>query len=99
MSDEHVLVARKSLATIFKAFQQVGQGVVAQRLSLSDATISNWKNKDAETVSQILAAAGLKVVPSGHKCYEPRQMEAILTLAKAHLGQLDNTSSLQWEDE
>lgn len=98
MSDDTLFRARKNLTAIFRAFQQVGQSTVAKELSISDAQVSEWKTKDAEKAARILAAAGLKCVPISLKCYEPAQIEAILTLAKARISQIESADQLQWDD-
>lgn len=98
MSDETVLRARKSLSLIFKRLQEVGQNTVAKELSVSDATISGWKTKDAEMAAKVLAELGLKVVPVSLKCYHPDEIGALLKLAKMRLHAMDEPDELQWDE-
>lgn len=97
-SDDRVLRARKNLAAIFQRLSEVGQSVVAQRLSVSDATISRWKTEEGELAAKILAELGLKVVPIGLKCFDPAKIGAILQLAKAHLADIEGPEQLSWEE-
>lgn len=97
-SDDTVLRARKNLAAIFQRLSEVGQSVVAQRLSVSDATVSRWKTEDAELCAKLLAEIGLKVVPIGLKCFSPAKITAILQLAKDHLAGIEKADELAWDE-
>lgn len=91
--------ARKNLTLILQRLSSVGQATVATGLSLSEATVSRFKAEQAEQFSKILAILGLKVVPEHVRCYEPKQIEAVLALAKALLAQIESADQLVWEDE
>lgn len=99
MSDDTLLRSRKNLAAVLQALSQVGQSVVAQRHSVSDATVSRWKTEDAELAMKILAECGLKVVPVSLRCYHPEKIAAILQLAKAHLAEIEKPEQLAFGDE
>jgi hypothetical protein len=53
--------------------------------------------KDMFRALQILAAAGLKVVPADMQCFPPRKVQLLLELARDHLHQLENVEQLQWD--
>jgi hypothetical protein len=76
----------------------VGQARAAEALQTSESTISKLKSGELEMLAKLLAAIGVKCVPEHLRCYEPKQMEAILTLAKARLAQIDSTEQLAWEE-
>lgn len=91
--------AKKNLAAIFQRLASVGQANLAATLNVSESTISRWKTEEAEQVSRILAELGLKVVPVTLQCYEPKQLEAILTLAKARMETIHTAAELVWEEQ
>lgn len=65
---------------------------------MSESTVSRFKAEQAEPFAKLLAALGLKVVPEHVRCYEPKQIEAVLALAKARLAQIESAEALQWDD-
>jgi len=91
--------AKKNLTLIFQRLASVGGATVAEKLNVSESTVSRWKSEGAEQCARILAELGLKIVPEHVKCYEPKQIEAILALAKARLERIETTEQLVWEDE
>jgi len=91
--------SRKSLSLIIQRLASVGGATVAENLKVSESTISRWKSEGAEQCARILAELGIKCVPEHVKCYEPKQIEAILALAKARLERIETTEQLVWEDE
>lgn len=77
---------------------QVGQNVVAERMGVSESKVSRFKNGELAEMAGFLAAIGLKVVPETVKCFEPTKIEAILTLAKAHLAGIEGHAGLSFEE-
>lgn len=92
--------SRKNLSTILKALANVGQVRVAEAIGKDESTVSKMKDKDLPQLARILAACGLKVVPESVRCFDPRQIEAILHLAKARLAEIENSDQLglAWEE-
>lgn len=90
--------SRKNLSAILQGLASVGQAKLAEGLSVSEATVSRWKEKDAEQCARTLALMGLKVVPESMRCFDQQQIGAILTLAKQHMAQIENTEQLAWEE-
>lgn len=86
------------MSLVFAELSNVGENTVAERLNVADSTISKWKAEQAELAVKIIAQCGLKIVPERVRCYEPKQMEAILALAKARLERIETTDQLIWED-
>lgn len=90
--------ARKNLALILTRLSSVGQANVAEALQVSESLISKAKSGDLELFAKMLACVGIKCVPAHVRCYEPKQIEAVLALAKARLAQIESAEQLQWEE-
>lgn len=90
--------ARKNLATILRNLASVGQAPLARDLSTSETTVSRWKSEQLEFTARALAALELKVVPTSVTCFDPKRINAVLELARAHLNQIDTPEKLAWED-
>lgn len=90
--------ARKNLQAIFQRLSLVGQTNLANALSVSESTISRWKAEQAEQCAKALGALGLKVVPVDMRCFDPKQIDAILQLAKSHLADIEHTDQLAWDE-
>ncbi len=90
--------ARKNLSAILHGLASVGQVRIAEGLGTSEATVSRWKETQAEQCARALALMGLKVVPETMRCFDQAQIGAILTLAKSHMAQIENTEQLAWDE-
>lgn len=91
--------ARNLSSTVLKSVQDPGrQAAIAVAMGVSESTISRLKNEHLDTLCGILAHAGLKIVPVEMKCFPPEKIDALLTLAKAHLASIENADELVWED-
>lgn len=90
--------ARKNLQAILRRLSSVGQASLATGLNVSEATISRWKAEQLEQCARAISLLGLKVVPQEMRCYHPQKIDAILTLAKAHLEGMDGAESLAWDE-
>lgn len=99
LSPEQTLASRKSLSAIFNGLQRVGQVHVAQALSVSEGTISRLKSEEMPRFADLLTVCGLKVVPEGFRCYEPKVIDALLVLAKEKLNRMQGSAELEWEPE
>lgn len=77
--------ARKNLASIFQGLSTVTQVKVAERLELSEPTISRMKEKEAAEMARFLAACGLKVVPERYECEDPVYLSSLKLLASRYL--------------
>lgn len=91
--------SRKNERTILQHLARHGQNVVAEKMGISESKVSRFKNGELAEMAGFLAAIGLKVVPEEVKCFEPKKIDAILELAKAHLNQIECSSGLSFEDE
>ncbi len=73
------------------------QTAIAAAMCVSESTVSRAKTEHLETLCQILAHAGLKIVPTEAKCFPADKVEALLTLARSHLASMETHESLVWE--
>ena len=89
---------RKNLTAILQRLASVGQVALAEALNVSESTVSRWQAEQAERCAQALAVLGLKVVPIEMRCFDPKQIDAILQLAKTQLAKIENTDQLAWDE-
>ena len=90
--------ARKNVQAIFQRLSSLGQARLAESLGVSEATISRWKAEQVEQCAKALSALGLKVVPETARCFNPKKIDAILELAKAHLEGMNGSEGLEWDE-
>jgi hypothetical protein len=88
--------ATKIEGVIFDALHRRGQTGVAADLGVAESTISAAKSGDIPKVARILAACGLKVVPTTAQCHAPEYMQALRTFARMAMDQPEPTQ-LDWE--
>jgi transcriptional regulator with XRE-family HTH domain len=90
---------RKYQSTTLQAVVRVGQIDIAAQIGIDDSTVSRFMSdeKGMARALQILAAAGLKVVPADMQCFPPRKVQLLLELARDHLKQLETVEQLQWD--
>lgn len=92
--------ARKANAMLLQALKAPGSQVaIAASLGASESTISRIKNERLHECLMFLYAAGFKVVPQGRVCVDPVKFEAVMTLARAAMGDEETARKLVWEDE
>lgn len=89
--------SRKFQALVLQRLSSVGQVGVSELLGVSEATVSRFVKDDLERACQVLAAAGLKVVPGEMKCYDPEWIDAVFKLARAGMNQVDNVEQLSFD--
>lgn len=90
--------ARKSYSTVLRALQEPGRQVAAATaMGVSESTVSRIKTDQIEQVCLLLACVGLKVIPTSMECVPVEQMQALLTLARTHLNQIERPDQLYWE--
>jgi hypothetical protein len=87
--------ARNSHSIVLQRIREPGrQLAVATAMGLSESTISRLKNEHLQPLCTLLAHCGLKIVPTENTCIAPDKINALLTLAKAHLDQIDSANQL-----
>lgn len=89
--------ARKNEQAVLHAFARVSQARIAEQMGVNDSTVSRFKEGGVAQACLLLAAAGLKVVPNDMQCFPEEKVQALLTLARAHLVQMEHPEQLSWE--
>ena len=75
--------ARKNETAILHSLAELSQKAVADRLGVSEATVSRMKSDgQIENMSALLAAMGLKLVPAASESFTPEYIQALRTLAQ-----------------
>lgn len=77
--------AKKNETVMLQALAAVGQAEVARGMGVNESTISRFKESGIGQAAALLAHCGLKVVPSGYRCFEPEYVESLKTLAEVAL--------------
>ena len=102
----HGAIARKNEAMIRKRLSRVGLSTVATAMGVSESTVCRMKEPDdKDGRSQIsrwasaLDAMGLKCVPVHFQCFDPKEIEALFTLAKGRIERMESAAELVWDDE
>ena len=92
--------ARKMQSLVLRCLQEPGRQVaIATTLGVSESGISRLKNDHLENLCLMLAYAGLKIVPAEARCYETKDVDAMIHLAKQRMEQIEGAESLAWEGE
>lgn len=89
--------SRKYLQACMQSISRVGQNSIAEQLGVSAPTVSRFVSDDLERACQVIAAAGLKIVPAEMRCYPQDQIDAILTLARGRLNQTVSAEQLSFD--
>jgi hypothetical protein len=91
---------------IRKRLSSVGLSAVADAMGVAESTVCRMKDaddKDGKSQIQRWAAAleamGLKVTPIEYRCFDPKEIEAIFTLAKIRMSRVESAQELVWEDD
>lgn len=92
------LRAQANQSVVLKRLQEPGRQVaIATAMGVSESTVSRMKNEHLETLCELLAHAGLKIVPVEMQCFPKDKIAALLTFAKAHLATVESADDLSWE--
>lgn len=90
--------ARKNARIIGRHIDDAGLQPVADFAGISKSTVGAWFNENRDAMGKALAFMGLKVVPVTMKCYDPAEIEAILTLARNSVNRMRSADDLNFED-
>lgn len=96
--------ARKIEQVLLRALAKVGQAHAADCIDVDESTISRWKDKrpdgkpgEIARMAMFLAALGLKATPQEYRCYDEKTLDAMLTLARQRMDQIESVEHLQHE--
>lgn len=88
--------ARKNESVILKALSEKGQSIVAADIGMHESSVSKAKD-NIQTLANILASCGLKVVPDTVRCFDPEYIESLKHLAREHLRTHGEIRTLEWD--
>lgn len=96
-------IAAKSGKLFFARLRSQGNEAVSNILKCSEGTVSELSGKDKykfnfNSLCELLARMGLKIVPAEYKCYNPDDIERIMYFAKRGMESM-NPESLEWDGE
>lgn len=92
--------ARKAHARILQALQEPGTGIaIADKLNVSESTVSRIKNEKLEEVLAFIYASGFKIVPQNSVCVNVQALEFMRLLAAKILADKELAGQLFHEDE
>jgi len=97
LSQEQTVRARKNNHVLMQRLASVGNAPVAFAVGCDEATISRMKPEKFEQFALILAVLDLKIVPTNMRCFDVRDIEAILYQAKRWMEHIQNVDQLQEE--
>ncbi|WKL53103.1 CII family transcriptional regulator [Pseudomonas kielensis] len=95
LSQEQTVRARKNNAVLMQRLASVGNAPVALAVGCDEATISRMKPEKFEQFAQILAVLDLKIVPTHMRCFNERDIEAILYQAKRWMEHIQHVDQLE----
>lgn len=82
LSQDQLVRSRKNMVILMQRLSSVGNAPVAAAVGCDEATISRMKPEKFQQFAEILAVLDLKIVPKGMRCFDERDIEAILYQAK-----------------
>jgi hypothetical protein len=84
--DSSVLrLAHKNETAVANAIADVTQARVALLMGLGESTVSEWRKAHLSRMCAMLAACGLRIVPSSARYYSDAHITALKTLARQGL--------------
>lgn len=95
LNQEQTVRARKNNAVLMQRLASVGNAPVAFAVGCDEATISRMKPEKFEQFAQILAVLDLKIVPTNMRCFDVRDIEAILYQAKRWMEHIQGVDQLE----
>ena len=97
LSQDETARARKNYAVLMQRLASTGNAPVALAVGCDEATISRMKPEKFEQFCQILAVLDLKVVPKETRCFNERDIEAILYQAKRWMEHVQGVDQLEFD--
>ncbi|MHB9798456.1 CII family transcriptional regulator [Pseudomonas sp. MT3] len=97
LNPEQEARARKIYSLVVQRLASVGNAPVALAVGCDESTISRMKPEKFLEFARILAVLDLKVVGSEMKCFNEKEIGAILHLAKSKLSEVESVEQLEWD--
>lgn len=100
LSQEQLAWSRNMQSQILQGIKNNVQEDVADCMGVASSTVTHWKEKDKaiETVCNLMAIIGLKVVPMDMQCYNSAKVEILWALAKDNLVKSQQVDDFFHED-
>lgn len=89
--------ARKNYSYLMQKLASVGNLAVAEAVGVDESTISRMKPEKFQEFARILAVLDLKVVPNEMKCFDEKEIGAILQLARSRMVDIESVEQLEWD--
>jgi hypothetical protein len=97
MLDAKKLAKTNETRVLSRLSENGRQTAIATAMGTSESTVSRMKGDSLAQFCELLAHAGLKIVPVELRSYQPSEIDALLVFAKAHMASLN--SSIDLADE
>ncbi|EML4274966.1 TPA: transcriptional regulator [Pseudomonas aeruginosa] len=97
LDQDQTIRARKNFAILLQRLSSVGNAPVAVAVGCDESTISRMKPEKFLEFARILAVLDLKVVGNEMKCFNEKEIAAILHLAKSKLSEVESVEQLEWD--
>lgn len=97
LSQDQLVRSRKNMVILMQRLASVGNAPVAAAVGCDEATISRMKPEKFQQFAEILAVLDLKIVPKGMRCFDERDIEAILYQAKRWMDHVQGIDQLVTE--
>lgn len=94
-------IAAKSSSLFFARLRSVGGDSVSKILGCSESTVTELSGDkykfNFNSMTELLARMGLKIVPAEYKCYNPEDIEHLMHFAKKGM-EKTTPDSLEWDE-
>ncbi len=97
LSPEQDARARKNYQQLMQKLASVGNLAVAEAIGVDESTISRMKPEKFQEFARILAVLDLKIVPNEMKCFDEKEIGAILQLARSRMVEIESVDQLEWD--
>ncbi|MGA3827368.1 CII family transcriptional regulator [Pseudomonas chlororaphis] len=97
LSPEQDARARKNYTQLMQRLASVGNLAVAEAVGVDESTISRMKPEKFQEFAKILAVLDLKIVPNEMKCFDEKEIGAILQLARSRMVEIESVDQLEWD--
>ena len=75
------------------------QTAIAAAIGVHESTVSRLLSDHLDKLAQVLAHAGLKVVPESYRCVDPNVAHAIEIIHERAMRRVGSAVELIWEDD
>lgn len=91
--------ARKNTSTLLRRARAVGHVNIAAYAGVTDTLVSRWFSENADAMGKALALMGLKCVSVDKRCFDPDEIDALVTMARKRMDRVRSADDLDFEDD